>query len=41
MYENLDVFSFDLTDDEISRISALNRDLYTAPNGDNCADLWD
>jgi diketogulonate reductase-like aldo/keto reductase len=41
MRENLDIFDFELSPDEMARISALNKNLHAAPDGDNCNDLWD
>ncbi len=41
MLENISIFDFAMTDEELASITALNRDNRCGPSGDNCNEYWD
>ncbi len=41
MAENISIFDFAMTDEELATITALNRDNRCGPSGDNCNEYWD
>jgi len=41
MAQNINVFDFELSDEDAAVIEALNDNYYSAPNGDTCNDIWD
>jgi len=41
MKENISVFDFELTDEDVTRINALNINYHGAPDGDTCNEYWE
>ncbi len=40
MKQNMSIFDFELTAEDILKIESLNRDYHAAPTGDNCNEIW-
>lgn len=41
MDENISIFDFELADEDVAVIEALNFDYHSAPTGDNCNEVWE
>jgi len=41
MTQNMQIFDFNLSAEDMDAISAMNYDYHSAPTGDNCNEIWD
>lgn len=41
MKQNMSIFDFELTAEDIQKIESMNRDYHAAPTGDNCNEVWE